>query len=212
MSNHGPQGPDNASNDPHDINWLEYWPESEFRLDQTAPHMDLADLALPVGGVVQQPHNGGVAQHAGHLRDAFGAAAAGGVAQGLADHPAAFKVCIWVSARNSQAPRPSWRAIYQGLVGVLPLQGGDVSFLSTSSMAGAAAVAAVATSMLPRAAATPAALPVDSYASSYATDPAGGLGAQPLMYPSFQLPGAKPEGAPAVGSGGVLGGFCSSRG
>jgi hypothetical protein len=54
--------------------------------------------------------------------------------------------------------------------------------------------AAVPTPMLP-AAAGPAGLPVDSYTSSYGTNTAGGgLAATPLMYPSFQLPGAKPEG------------------
>lgn len=74
------------------------------------------------------------------------------------------------------------------------MQGADVSFLSTSSMALAGGAAAAPSPMLP-AGAGPSALPVDSYTSSYGTNAAAGaLGAAPLMYPSFQLPGAKPEG------------------
>lgn len=72
------------------------------------------------------------------------------------------------------------------------MQGAEVSFLSSMALAGGAA--AVPPPMLP-AAAGPSALPVDSYTSSYGTNAGGGgLGAAPLMYPSFQLPGAKPEG------------------
>lgn len=60
--------------------------------------------------------------------------------------------------------------------------------------------------MLPAGAGPPAGLPVDSYTSSYATNAAaGGVGAAPLMYPSFQLPGAKPECEQGGGQGGAWG-------
>lgn len=46
----------------------------------------------------------------------------------------------------------------------------------------------------PMVAAAGGTVPMDSYTSSYGTDPMGGLPPVPIIYPAFQMPGSKPEG------------------
>jgi len=74
----------------HDLNWLEFWPEAEFRLDQApaaAGPLDLVGELLPVSNMLPQTHNGGVSQAPGHLRDPYASA-------GVVDREASFKVCV----------------------------------------------------------------------------------------------------------------------
>lgn len=77
----------------HDINWLEFWPEAEFRLDQApaaAGPLDLVGELLPVGNMLPQAHNGGVPQASGHVQGPYASA---GVA-GMADRQASFQVRV----------------------------------------------------------------------------------------------------------------------
>lgn len=46
-----------ADHDAHDINWLEFWPESEFRLEQQQPAEGPLDTALGVGDLLAPPPN-----------------------------------------------------------------------------------------------------------------------------------------------------------
>lgn len=97
----------NVADESHDINWLEYWPESEFRLDQTPtaaaggadPH--LQSLLAP-GSMLPQAHNGDVIQHPGTLQEHYGSAA--GVAAASADR-SQFQVCVsFTSALQRYTP------------------------------------------------------------------------------------------------------------
>jgi hypothetical protein len=163
---------------------LQYWPESgEFSL-ANPPGGGLHAELLPGSNLAPQTHNRGVEAPSGTSADPY----VGSLPTGAVDRAAKFQV----SYRDTEAHQPQSQRTLLILHPVClcdRLQ--DASFLSTANLAGAAT--AVPAQMLP--AGPSAGLPGDSYTSSYGTNAAGGsAGAAPLMYPSFQLPGAKPEG------------------
>lgn len=70
---------DSAVQDSHELNWLEFWPESEFKLDQATtaaghdPHAGGIEGLFT--GMLHQSHKGVSGQHSGVPQDPYNGAA-----------------------------------------------------------------------------------------------------------------------------------------
>lgn len=182
--------------------FLEFWPDAEFKLPVGAgsdfggsggeAHHQLGSPLVATEGMRlphEAAHNGDAIQHpAGHLAGLYG----NGVA---VDQPQFHQQQVRQTRRESGATSQARRCCRPNQspvrLSVCLLATQDAAF----SLPGTAAAAAPPAGAF--GAPGPAALPVDSYTSSYGTEAAagGGLGSAGLMmYPSFQPAGAKAEG------------------
>jgi hypothetical protein len=84
---------DSGVHDSHELNWLEFWPESEFKLDQAPaaaghdPHAGGIEGLFP--GMLHQSHKGAGLQHPGAPQDPYSGAAS---AQQATDRPSQYQV------------------------------------------------------------------------------------------------------------------------